>query len=435
MRDGRIVAVGTDAVVADLIGTSTEVVDLGGRMLVPGFQDAHVHPVSSGIEMLQCDLNELASPDAYVGADRGVRGGRARRAVDPRRRMGHGRVPRRLPVEGGARRRGAGPAGLPAEPRRPQRVGQLEGPRARRHHARHSRPRGRPDRTGRGGRADGHAARRGDDLVAALVPPPSSDLVRRGLLQRAGVPACPRHHRLAGRDRRGRAGGGRGRVRRVRRCRPLGRPHGPGRRRALVGSARAGSSRSTISSRSASAAPTGRFARDVGEDHAGRRLRELHRRRPGALPGRGRAPHREPRDLVRGSRAPEGRRDAPGRAGVPGALPRHRGAGGPGGPRRRRGGADRERDERHASPRGPHPGGPPRRPPTVPPAPGRRERPAPVGGPRAPDGRPHDPVPRGTAVDVAVPLREPRPSRRDPRDGERLVGLDPRPARRRSTSP
>src|SRR5207342_3524246 len=68
VRDGRIVAVGTDTTVAGLIGTSTEVIDLGGRMLVPGFQDAHVHPVSSGIEMLQCDLNELASPDAYVGA-------------------------------------------------------------------------------------------------------------------------------------------------------------------------------------------------------------------------------------------------------------------------------------------------------------------------------------------------------------------------------
>ena len=68
VRDGRIVAVGTDAIVADLIGTSTEVIDLGGRMLVPGFQDAHVHPVSSGIEMLRCDLNELASPEAYAGA-------------------------------------------------------------------------------------------------------------------------------------------------------------------------------------------------------------------------------------------------------------------------------------------------------------------------------------------------------------------------------
>ena len=68
VRDGRIVAVGADATVSGLIGTSTEVVDLGGRMLLPGFQDAHVHPVSSGIEMLRCDLNELASPDAYVAA-------------------------------------------------------------------------------------------------------------------------------------------------------------------------------------------------------------------------------------------------------------------------------------------------------------------------------------------------------------------------------
>ncbi len=200
VRDGRIVAVGTDAVVADLIGTSTEVVDLGGRMLVPGFQDAHVHPVSSGIEMLQCDLNELASPDAYVGAVAAYAAARARRAVDPRRRMGHGRVPRRLPVEGGARRRGAGPAGLPAEPGRPQRVGQLEGPRARRHHARHSRPRGRPDRTGRGGRADGHAAR-GGDIARRRLGAAAAEATSSAAVSSAGRRTCTRSASPRGRTR------------------------------------------------------------------------------------------------------------------------------------------------------------------------------------------------------------------------------------------
>jgi len=64
---GRIVAVGGDEV-RDLIGPSTEVVDLGGRMLLPGFQDAHVHPVWGGLDMLRCDLSALDSADAYTDA-------------------------------------------------------------------------------------------------------------------------------------------------------------------------------------------------------------------------------------------------------------------------------------------------------------------------------------------------------------------------------
>src|SRR6266496_241984 len=56
VKDGRIVTVGTDGSVADLIGPKTQVHDLGDRMLLPGFQDAHVHPPSGGLEMLQCNL-------------------------------------------------------------------------------------------------------------------------------------------------------------------------------------------------------------------------------------------------------------------------------------------------------------------------------------------------------------------------------------------
>lgn len=65
VRDGRIVAVGADDV-RDLIGDRTEVVDLGGRMLLPGFQDAHVHPVSGGLELLRCDLNEGTTEGDYL---------------------------------------------------------------------------------------------------------------------------------------------------------------------------------------------------------------------------------------------------------------------------------------------------------------------------------------------------------------------------------
>jgi hypothetical protein len=57
VSQGQIVAVGTDGDVGELTGPGTEVVDLAGRLLVPGFQDAHVHPPSSGFEMLHCNLS------------------------------------------------------------------------------------------------------------------------------------------------------------------------------------------------------------------------------------------------------------------------------------------------------------------------------------------------------------------------------------------
>ncbi len=56
----RIEAVGGDSEALDLRGSSTEVVDLGGRMLAPGFIDAHVHPASSGLDKLRLHF-DLAS--------------------------------------------------------------------------------------------------------------------------------------------------------------------------------------------------------------------------------------------------------------------------------------------------------------------------------------------------------------------------------------
>ena len=44
VRDGRIVYVGGDSFPPGLIGPGTEVVELAGGMVLPGFQDAHVHP-------------------------------------------------------------------------------------------------------------------------------------------------------------------------------------------------------------------------------------------------------------------------------------------------------------------------------------------------------------------------------------------------------
>ncbi len=56
VRAGRIAAVGSDAAVAALVGPRTRVIELRGRTVLPGFQDAHVHPVTSGVDKLRCDV-------------------------------------------------------------------------------------------------------------------------------------------------------------------------------------------------------------------------------------------------------------------------------------------------------------------------------------------------------------------------------------------
>ena len=56
MHEGRVVAVGADADVAGWIGGATKVVDLAGRLAVPGFNDAHVHFLSGGFGLLSVDL-------------------------------------------------------------------------------------------------------------------------------------------------------------------------------------------------------------------------------------------------------------------------------------------------------------------------------------------------------------------------------------------
>ncbi len=68
ISDGRIVYVGTDKDAQAHIGAQTKVVDLKGRMVVPGFQDVHIHPISGGVEANACDLNALATVDEYIAA-------------------------------------------------------------------------------------------------------------------------------------------------------------------------------------------------------------------------------------------------------------------------------------------------------------------------------------------------------------------------------
>ncbi|HET6532977.1 MAG TPA: amidohydrolase [Actinoplanes sp.] len=68
VRAGRILAVGHD--LGHLRGPRTEVVDLRGRALLPGFQDAHIHAVFGGVELGQCNLAGITGVDGYLAAVR-----------------------------------------------------------------------------------------------------------------------------------------------------------------------------------------------------------------------------------------------------------------------------------------------------------------------------------------------------------------------------
>jgi len=57
VRAGRIVYVGAAAGAAPFIGARTSVIDLGGRMLMPGLVDGHMHPLMGGAALLKCSLN------------------------------------------------------------------------------------------------------------------------------------------------------------------------------------------------------------------------------------------------------------------------------------------------------------------------------------------------------------------------------------------
>ena len=61
VREGRIALVGSDDDVRAMAGPATEVVDVAGGLVTPGFQDAHAHPLAAGVDLLRCDLNDSAS--------------------------------------------------------------------------------------------------------------------------------------------------------------------------------------------------------------------------------------------------------------------------------------------------------------------------------------------------------------------------------------
>jgi predicted amidohydrolase YtcJ len=67
VRAGRVAAVGPEREAAAVCGPATRVLRLHGGLVLPGFQDAHVHTAGGGLELAQCDLHGV-EPEGYAAA-------------------------------------------------------------------------------------------------------------------------------------------------------------------------------------------------------------------------------------------------------------------------------------------------------------------------------------------------------------------------------
>lgn len=68
IADGRVVGSGD---VSGLVGAYTEIVEVAGRLVLPGFTDAHIHPGAAQLEDLQCNLIGGTRADEYLETIRG----------------------------------------------------------------------------------------------------------------------------------------------------------------------------------------------------------------------------------------------------------------------------------------------------------------------------------------------------------------------------
>ena len=68
IKGGKIIYVGPTSGLNQYVASSTTVIDLQGKMLLPGFNDSHVHPVSSGMELEGCALTSISTVSEVLEA-------------------------------------------------------------------------------------------------------------------------------------------------------------------------------------------------------------------------------------------------------------------------------------------------------------------------------------------------------------------------------
>lgn len=66
VRDGRIIAIGSTPDIRKLANDNTQVIDAGGRLVIPGFNDAHVHFTAIGNQFSHLDLRQVREARAVL---------------------------------------------------------------------------------------------------------------------------------------------------------------------------------------------------------------------------------------------------------------------------------------------------------------------------------------------------------------------------------
>ncbi|TMA98979.1 MAG: hypothetical protein E6J64_22675, partial [Deltaproteobacteria bacterium] len=70
IQNGRIGYVGDDTGALAFAGPGTRALALGGRMVIPGFHDSHIHPMTGGMRLLRCRLNDFRAAQQVYAAVR-----------------------------------------------------------------------------------------------------------------------------------------------------------------------------------------------------------------------------------------------------------------------------------------------------------------------------------------------------------------------------
>ncbi len=66
IANGRFLAVGSDAEIQGYVGSNTRVIDLKGRLAVPGLIDSHTHFIIGSFQLLSIDLKDARSEEEFV---------------------------------------------------------------------------------------------------------------------------------------------------------------------------------------------------------------------------------------------------------------------------------------------------------------------------------------------------------------------------------
>ncbi|KAG4950220.1 hypothetical protein JHK84_043647 [Glycine max] len=66
VANGRVLRVGNRSFFQELEGYGTQVLDLGGKVVVPGFLDSHVHFIDGGLQMMQVKLRGVNKKEEFI---------------------------------------------------------------------------------------------------------------------------------------------------------------------------------------------------------------------------------------------------------------------------------------------------------------------------------------------------------------------------------